>query len=102
MRALMKKKWRKRCQDLEKNIERHSKRCVYLEKCNNALEQKLHEAEQQSLKQNSRKLSALNTYLVKPKRNCDQNGEDEIGVKSNDIEWVETEQIVQKETNHLL
>ncbi|KAH9645692.1 hypothetical protein HF086_003365 [Spodoptera exigua] len=81
---------------LEKTVANINNRCVYLEKCNIALEQKLHEAEQQSLKQN---LEIVGVEYI-PGENLREivtKIGDEIGVKSNDIEWVKRNKQSKKE-----
>ncbi|PZC70416.1 hypothetical protein B5X24_HaOG216424 [Helicoverpa armigera] len=72
---------------LEKTVANINNRCVYLEKYNIALEQKLQDAEQQSLKQNLEIVGVEYIPGEKLREIVTKIG-DEIGVKSNDIEWV--------------
>lgn len=72
---------------LEKNVININNKCVYLEKCNIALDQKLQDAEQSSLKQN---LEIVGVEYI-PGENLREivtKIGDEMGVKSNEIEWV--------------
>lgn len=72
---------------LEKTVTNINNKCVYLEKCNIALEQKLQEAEQSSLKQNL-EIVGIEYIPGENLREIVAKIGDEMGVKSNDIEWI--------------
>lgn len=72
---------------LEKTVANINNRCVYLEKCNIALEQKLQAAEQSSFKQNLEIVGVEYIPGEKLREIVTKIG-DEIGVKSDGIEWV--------------
>lgn len=77
---------KKKIRDLEKSIVNTNNKCVYLEKCNMALEQKVHEFEQDSRKHNLEivgieQLPNENVMAVVKKLG------DSIGVSSAGIDW---------------